>query len=294
FSKGQPVVVTKVDLPGPWSPSSFIRLYGSDTVKLVDTETDDEFESTLSDFFSGFGASEPRARSLKLKDWPPTEHLKTRYGQHYDSFKLAVPFPDLTRPDGVLNLAAHFPDNMISPDLGPKLYSAYGTVDDGSHHGSTRLHKDVTDAVNVMTHASVSSCGALNGARWVIFDRNDAQALSNLLRVSPRFGYKGPGDPIHSQNIYLTPEDLQFLRDVHHITPYVFTQQPGDAVFIPAGSPHQVCNFSDSIKVAYDFICMENLPTTLDLAREYRQERLVNEGDDVLQIYKTLWDAWLC
>ncbi|KAA1480137.1 hypothetical protein DENSPDRAFT_759120, partial [Dentipellis sp. KUC8613] len=105
-----PVVVTNVDLLGPWSPSSFIRLYGNDAVKLVDTETDDESESTLSDFFGEFGASHPHGRTLKLKDWPPTEHLKTRYSQHYDSFKLAVPFPDLTRPDGALNLAAHFPD----------------------------------------------------------------------------------------------------------------------------------------------------------------------------------------
>ncbi|KAA1480127.1 hypothetical protein DENSPDRAFT_753043, partial [Dentipellis sp. KUC8613] len=228
------------------------------------------------------------------QDWPPTEHLKTRYSQHYDSFKLAVPFPDLTRPDGALNLAAHFPDNVISPDLGPKLYSAFGTVDDGSHHGSTRLHKDLTDAVNVMAHASVSPCGGSSGARWVIFHRNDAPVLSKLLRESSRFRFEGPGDPIHSQSIYLTPGDLQFLHDAHGITAYVFIQQPGDAVFIPAGSPHQVCNFSDSIKVAYDFICMENLFKTLELAQEYRQERLVNEGGDVLQIFKTLWDAWCC
>ncbi|KAA1477404.1 hypothetical protein DENSPDRAFT_753068, partial [Dentipellis sp. KUC8613] len=289
-----PVVVTNVDLPGPWSPQSFVRLYGKDAVKLVDTETQHEFAGTLASFFGEFGTSHPHGRALKLKDWPPTEHLKVRYGQHYDSFKLAVPFPDLTRPDGVLNLAAHFPDNIISPDLGPKMYSAFGTVDDDSHHGSTRLHKDVTDAVNVMAHASAPPEGASGGARWVIFHRRDAPALSKLLRELPEFQFQGPGDPIHSQSIYLTPRDLQLLHDVHHITPYVFTQRPGDSVFIPAGSPHQVCNFSDSIKIAYDFICMENLSTTLELAQEYRQERLTNEGDDVLQIYKTLWDAWHC
>jgi lysine-specific demethylase 3 len=31
---------------------------------------------------------------------------------------MGVPFPDMTRLDGVLNMASHFPWNGISPDLG--------------------------------------------------------------------------------------------------------------------------------------------------------------------------------
>lgn len=36
-------------------------------------------------------------------------------------------------------------------------------------------------------------------------------------------------------------------------------QRPGQAVFIPAGCAHQVCNFADCIKVATDFVSVENV-----------------------------------
>lgn len=37
-----------------------------------------------------------------------------------------VPLPELTHPDGWLNLAAKLPNNGVKPDLGPKSYIAYG------------------------------------------------------------------------------------------------------------------------------------------------------------------------
>ncbi|KAA1479430.1 hypothetical protein DENSPDRAFT_855380 [Dentipellis sp. KUC8613] len=284
FSRGEPVVVTDVNLRGPWKPQSFINLYGKQVVTLVDTETEEEIKQDLAQFFGAFGTFDPQRRSLKLKDWPPTENFKDRFWDHFESFRLAVPFPDLTRPDGIFNLAANFPENVLSPDLGPKMYNAYGTLDDDAHHGSTRLHMDVTDAVNILAHAATPPDGAPGGARWTIFHRSDAAALSKFLRESRTPKYDDVGDPIHSQAIYLTSRDLQLLEEEHHIVPYVFTQTQGDAV----------SNYTDSIKVACDFVSIENLPTTLQVAQEYRQERLVKEGDDVLQIYKTLWDAWNC
>lgn len=36
-------------------------------------------------------------------------------------------------------------------------------------------------------------------------------------------------------------------------------QRPNQAVFIPAGCAHQVCNKADCIKVATDFVSVENV-----------------------------------
>lgn len=61
--------------------------------------------------------------------------------------------PDLTRPDGALNLASHVPVDGHKSFLGPHLYCAYRSEDkDGV--GTTKLHIEAMDAINIMVHAS--------------------------------------------------------------------------------------------------------------------------------------------
>jgi hypothetical protein len=56
----------------------------------------------------------------------------------------------------------------------------------------------------------------------------------------------------------------------------------------------KVSNKSDAIKIACDFISMENLHRTERLVGEFREHRLAsNWGDDVLQLYTSLWYAWI-
>jgi hypothetical protein len=52
------------------------------------------------------------------QDWPPEKDFSTEFPEFNEAFNLVIPFPDLTRWNGVLNLASHFPLNGISPDLG--------------------------------------------------------------------------------------------------------------------------------------------------------------------------------
>lgn len=52
-------------------------------------------------------------------------------------------------------------------------------------------------------------------------------------------------------------------------------------------------NVSDSIKIACDFLDAENLAETRDLVAEFRLHRIATKtGDDVLQLYNTLWHCW--
>jgi len=37
-----------------------------------------------------------------------------------------LPLPEYTKRDGCLNLAARLPNFFVRPDLGPKMYNAYG------------------------------------------------------------------------------------------------------------------------------------------------------------------------
>lgn len=58
---------------------------------------------------------------------------------------------DYTKCSGPLNLVSYLPEGFLRPDLGPKMYAAYGSV----KHGTTNLHLDMSDAVNVMVYVGI-------------------------------------------------------------------------------------------------------------------------------------------
>ena len=121
--------------------------------------------------------------------------------------------------------------------LGPKMYNAEATLQDDNHHGSTRLHLDLTDAVNIMIWAA-NLDGEPGYAVWHIFAASDLPHLRQFLSEEGIF--KGIGDSVHSQTICMTPALLQRLFNKYGVRPYVVNQYVGDAVYIPAGCAHQV------------------------------------------------------
>ena len=184
------------------------------------------------------------------------------------------------------------------------MYIAYGSVEDDYHHGSTKLHIDMTDAVNIMVWASSETGYAL----WRIFPQAASSIVCNFLQTHA--GLSGPLHPIHSQRFYFTPHMLAELERQHGIRPYTIRQHSGEAIYIPAGCAHQVrypscihslsdvlywkvSNQTDAIKIACDFLSIENLAETQRICSELREHRLATKsGDDVLQFFTTLWHAW--
>lgn len=64
-----------------------------------------------------------------------------------------LPMGEYTQRNGRLNLASRLPECFVRPDLGPKMYTAYGLT--GQTAATTNLHLDISDAVNVMVHVGV-------------------------------------------------------------------------------------------------------------------------------------------
>ena len=80
-----------------------------------------------------------------------------------------LPIPELTRADGgALNLATMLPPERNPSDLGPKSYFALGQPGEhASGDSQTRLHLDMTDAINVMLHQPADqrrANGGIDGA----------------------------------------------------------------------------------------------------------------------------------
>lgn len=132
------------------------------------------------------------------------------------------------------------------------------------------------------------------GALWDIFRREDAGKLRDyLVKHSREFKHfkcrpvEQVIHPIHDQCFYLTTEHKRRLNEEYGIEPWTFVQKLGEAVFIPAGCPHQVRNLKSCIKVALDFVSPENVHECVKLTEEFRLlpvKHRVNE--DKLEVKK--------
>ena len=63
---------------------------------------------------------------LKLKDWPTADDFIDTMPDRFTDLMQALPLPQYTGREGIFNIAAQLPDFFVRPDLGPKMYIAYG------------------------------------------------------------------------------------------------------------------------------------------------------------------------
>ncbi|GMH21953.1 hypothetical protein Nepgr_023796 [Nepenthes gracilis] len=98
---------------------------------------------------------------LKLKDWPPFTEFDQHLPRHGAEFIKALPFKEYSHPrSGILNVAAKLPADLLKPDMGPKTYIAYGVAKElGRGDSVTKLHCDMSDAVNILTHSAEVKLG---------------------------------------------------------------------------------------------------------------------------------------
>ncbi|KAF7776524.1 hypothetical protein Agabi119p4_4917 [Agaricus bisporus var. burnettii] len=290
---GEPIVVTGCleHFKIAWTPQYFIDHYGKEICVIIECQSGEKKRTTVSEFFNMFGRYEGRANRWKLKDWPPTADFETAFPELHQDFLSAVPVPDYVRRDGVANISSHFPTNTIAPDLGPKMYNALASNCKEGSKGTTRLHLDMADALNILMHAENSPDGSPGCAVWDIFRSTDTSKLRTFLHC--KFP-KQVIDLIHGQEVYLDDVCQKELYKQFGVKSYRIYQRPGEAIFIPAGCAHQVANLADCIKVAIDFVSVENIAKCESLTREFRDlNQKLPWKEDVLQLKNMMWFAWL-
>jgi hypothetical protein len=277
MQRGNPFVVKDISMKELkyFGVDNLIKYYGEANIEQLTDNSGLGAVTTLEKFFEGFNEileTENKFNYRKIKDWPAFSEFKTVFPKLYNGFLNALPFKYCTQPDGSLNLASYLPQILNPPDLGPKMYIATGRKD--SANGTTPLHLDAADAVNIMTHSYRSGYERDNtecAALWHLFDYKD---ISNIRRYLAKWA-KANGnqneyhDYIHDQKIYITEPMLEELKRDYGVTAYQIYQNPGDAVFIPAGCAHQVLNIGNCIKVATDFISPERTLQCMHIAKEF-------------------------
>lgn len=335
WKRGQPVLVSKLNTcidMDLWLPESFARDFGEDKNDLINCITGNLVANQpMKRFWDGFDNISRRLKDdkgtpmlLKLKDWPPGEDFAEIMPTRFANLMQGLPLSDYTQRMGKYNLASRLPDCFVKPDLGPKMYNAYGSAMHPTK-GTSNLHLDISDAVNVMVYVGIPQDGTgdeqikeayraideagcdiltrrrvrdkeeLPGALWHIFAPCDADKIRDLLnKVAIERGErpKSKTDPIHDQTWYLDGPLRERLYKEYMVEGYAIAQCLGDAVFIPAGAPHQVRNLRNCIKVAEDFVSPENVAHCFHLTQEFRQLSTSHSNhEDKLQIKNIIYHA---
>ena len=154
---------------------------------------------------------------FKLKDWPTSDDFKQILPSRFEDLMKNSPIAKYTNRESLLNLVSCLTDFFAKPDLGPKFYIAYSSIDDiksNEQEGTTNLHVDISDAFNLMIYVGNSShnsnltkkhskeknfllelinfeqgqydrylSGERPGALWHIFRPDDADKLREFLKT---------------------------------------------------------------------------------------------------------------
>ncbi|KNE92335.1 hypothetical protein PSTG_14293 [Puccinia striiformis f. sp. tritici PST-78] len=312
WSAGQMIVVTGMNdrLRLHWTPDYFREKYGEDVCERIDSNCPKQVPiiTTVSKFFKDFldhhhhQPSSENHKVWKLRDWPPEADFQNQFPELFADFEQAIPIPDITTRFGIRNVAGHFPTNANVPDIGPKMYIAMKNSDQVGSRGSTVLHMDVADAINIQTYASIEDNEGC--ALWHLYHAKDSETLRRFLYdyqareldVSVDEVKNKLDDPIHTTRIYINAEMRKTLREEYGVKGWEVKQKPGEAIFIPAYTAHQVCNLANCIKVAADFVSPHSIERCIKLTEEFRVQNHEHRKpwrEDLLQINQMLLYAFL-
>lgn len=316
WERGQPVLISNMldhltrEL---WIPQSFSAEFGTERSDFVNCMTGKIVRNReISTFWDGFENvekrlldSEGKSMLLKLKDWPPDSDFKNIMPSRFEDIMKNLPLNEYTNRTGDLNIVKYLPNCFLHPDLGPKGYFAYGSPF-FLKEGTTNLHLDVSDAVNVMCYIGFpqdkqisaeqyieqgfkaileADCdlaninrvieeGEVPGAIWHIYEASDADRIRDfLLKIAVERGSQvaDDHDVIHDQNWYLDGDLRARLFKEYGVKGYSIVQCLGDCITLPAGTPHQVRNIYSCIKIAEDFVSPQQVSHCLSLSNQFRK-----------------------
>ena len=217
-----------------WTPQQFEKDFANTRITLTNCITSEYYDKMkISDFFGGFinmyrrpkdGNGEPLI--VKIKDWPSEEDFAKIMPLRYDDIMRGYPIKDYTQRDGIFNLASSLPDFLVVPDLGPKMYIAYGSALQPKS-ASTNLHLDMSDATNLMvyTGAPVDDVNQLKASRDAVRKECPCKYTNERMEEKevPEEEPEVPGALWH---IFLERDSdkiREFLKGIEQVRTHIFT-----------------------------------------------------------------------
>ncbi|GLH13273.1 Uncharacterized protein GBIM_17874, partial [Gryllus bimaculatus] len=282
-----------------WNPNSFSQDFGDEKIPIINCRTGEIIlEQPTKYFWNGFENLCKRPKDeeglsmlLKIKQWPLCTNFQSHLPFHMNDLLEAMPLSAYTHPNGLLNFVNYLPIGFLNVDLRTELQCAYG-ISDHLSVGTKKLDIKIVDIVNILVYVGQSRNGENDyehnevlqairdagcdqkslervkkdgdnpGAIWHVYNVRDKNKINDFLRkVSFERGILSQPheDFVHGEKWYLDRNLRQCLQREYNIKVHTILQCHGDAVIIPAGAPHQVCNIKSCIMVNHDFISLQNI-----------------------------------
>ncbi|KAJ1897525.1 hypothetical protein LPJ66_003317, partial [Kickxella alabastrina] len=243
--------------------------------------------------------------------------LMKRFNTLLDATMQKLPFPQYSLQDGSLNLANRLPTQYMRLDLRPELHCTYGSRDVGTRDN---LQLGVADMANLMVYASAeqdtallpvakdASAGTprrasrgrprLSGQQtklsqvveWTVFPPAAIQYVQSSLSDTEQSIVQ-----IFEQGVYL---DASKCREIYgeygdDARSYLVRQQPGDAVFVPAGSAYQRCSFRNTVAMQSKFMSAEHMGAACWVCNEIARNKGCLRRKEMLPVMDILWWTWM-
>ncbi|CAL0320627.1 unnamed protein product [Lupinus luteus] len=334
WNKGEPVIVSNVlecTSGLSWEPLVMWRAFRQITntkngqhldVKVIDCLDWCEGEINIHQFFTGYTNGRYDwlnwPQILKLKDWPPSNLFEERLPRHCAEFISSLPYKEYTDPlKGALNLSVKLPRKCLKPDMGPKTYIAYGVAQElGRGDSVTKLHCDMSDAVNVLTHIAKVE---LEHKNLVAIDKLKLKHLEQDKRELLRDDQEGETNIGVLSNSSSRVDGLSYGQELKDIENVKSNQENSDIgedasdgalwdIFrrqdVPKLQEYLKKHFREfrhvhcrplnqsCIKVALDFVSPENVGECFRLAEEFRTLPINHKSsEDKLEVKKIIVHA---
>merc|ERR1719414_1805469 len=222
---GQPVLIANSSShlnEKLWHPRAFLKDFGHLRHDLVNCLTGQTVpKAPLHKFWQGFTRIKDRIKDsddtpmlLKLKDWPPTSDIADYMPKRFQDLFSAFPMKIYTKREGELNLAGYLPEFCLKPELGPKMYIAYGSAL-YSGKASTNLHIDMSDAVNCLVYVGFPNDGNVQENAKEVFKEVDKAGCDILMKRRVRRNRELPGALWHIFHPMHTSAIRNFLTKWH-------------------------------------------------------------------------------
>ncbi|XP_051135650.1 E3 ubiquitin-protein ligase JMJ24 isoform X2 [Andrographis paniculata] len=127
-------------------------------VKAIDCRDRTEISIELEEFIQGYSSGRlqdnGQSQLLKLKDWPSPSASEEFLLYQRPDFISKLPLLEFIHSKwGLLNVAAKLPHYSLQNDVGPKIYIAYGEVEEiGDCNSTENLHLNMRDMVFLLVH----------------------------------------------------------------------------------------------------------------------------------------------
>ncbi|RKP35167.1 hypothetical protein BJ085DRAFT_30286, partial [Dimargaris cristalligena] len=228
---------------------------------------------------------------LKYSRWHNESHFE-QLSSYFEELELALPVREYTQDSGECNLNSRFPFGFDQPEYQHHITLTEGVPCDLSSEarqpGAINLRMSLTDSVTVLVYGGPiqEATEAPTSAVWTVFHAEDREKLTDFVRQqlgpshkSPSTTTASPTEPADANDPFLHPTESVYLNKTQckrlfinrGVRYWSFGQNPGDAVFIPAGYFYQVRAYVPSIFVTKEFVSSEHVGRSIALSQEIHQ-----------------------